>query len=327
MKVWKSVLVVLVCLIAIVAITLKLIPGMTVGRCVIADNGSVLLIDGNTPIVLSGRTGDRYTTGDKLLVLHNGINETYPAQTGALLVLKLGSGTEAVIPTETMMQLAELGWIEQMICTGEPAEPFERVKAQWQYVDMSLPKLENWEYEVLDYTQETDGFNGIGIRFYPAGCPEGNITLDYYDQWGVCGTGLQEETILLGHSYEAWQGTYDDHTLWDFISVKELPGHYVFQNYGAEKWWDEYGKEAMFIIENASLAQGAIGRYAAIAKATDVVQALGVNDVLRPGPCGFAGENGVWTVSLSTDGPNSKEYTVLVYPDGSSELVEATIYD
>lgn len=122
MKVWKSLLVVLVCLIAITAITLKLIPGMTVGQCVIANNGKLLLIDGDTPIVLSGRTGERYSTGDKLLVIHDGVNETYPAQTRAFLVLKLDSGSRTDIPTETMLRLSELGWVGQVMCTGEPAE-------------------------------------------------------------------------------------------------------------------------------------------------------------------------------------------------------------
>ena len=112
MKVWKSVLVILVCVFAITAITLRLIPGMTVGRCVTANNGDLLLIDGNTPIVLSGRTGGLYATGDKLLVIHDGVDETYPARTKAYLVLKLGSGSQSDIPQEVYQQLQELGWVQ-----------------------------------------------------------------------------------------------------------------------------------------------------------------------------------------------------------------------
>ena len=116
MKAWQSVLFILACVIAIVAITLSLLPGMTVGRCLIADNGSVMLIDDNSPIVLSVKNPDsleNLSTGDKILVFHDGIRESYPAQTFAQFVMKLGSGTEADIPADVITQLRELGWIKQ----------------------------------------------------------------------------------------------------------------------------------------------------------------------------------------------------------------------
>ena len=82
----------------------------------IADNGSVMLIDDNSPIVLSVKNPDsleNLSTGDKILVFHDGIRESYPAQTFAQFVMKLGSGTEADIPADVITQLRELGWIKQ----------------------------------------------------------------------------------------------------------------------------------------------------------------------------------------------------------------------
>lgn len=118
MKNWHSILIVLVCIVALVAITLTLLPGLTVGRCLVADNGSVMLIDGNSPIVLSVKNPDsamlkNLSTGDKILVVHDGIAESYPAQTRAHLVIKLGSGTEADVPADVISQLTELGWLRQ----------------------------------------------------------------------------------------------------------------------------------------------------------------------------------------------------------------------
>lgn len=116
MKKWHILLIVLVCIIAIGAIALSLLPGRTVGRCLIADNGSILLIDGNSPIVLSTKDPDmlkNLSTGDKIMVFHDGVRESYPAQTLAKMVIKLGGGTKADIPAEVLSQLAELGWIKQ----------------------------------------------------------------------------------------------------------------------------------------------------------------------------------------------------------------------
>ena len=57
----------------------------SVGRCLVADNGSYVFIDGNSPIVMSNRKDKEgmfagLETGDKILLLHDGIAESYPAR-------------------------------------------------------------------------------------------------------------------------------------------------------------------------------------------------------------------------------------------------------
>ena len=57
------------------------------------ENSIVLLLD-NSPVILSNQTKDNtlfssLTDGDTVLVLHDGIKETYPAQSGAYFVLRL----------------------------------------------------------------------------------------------------------------------------------------------------------------------------------------------------------------------------------------------
>ena len=87
----------------------------SVGRCLVADNGSYMFIDGNSPIVMSNRKDKEglfsdLETGDKILLLHDGIAESYPGRTGAYWCMKLEDGTQADIPEQIMEELAELGW-------------------------------------------------------------------------------------------------------------------------------------------------------------------------------------------------------------------------
>ena len=86
-----------------------------VGTCIKTENGSCLLLVGDSPVALSGKTAfarfGEYDTGDRLLVLHDGILETYPGRTGAYLVTRLHKGDAAAIPQETLAALTEMGWM------------------------------------------------------------------------------------------------------------------------------------------------------------------------------------------------------------------------
>ena len=87
-----------------------------VGRCIKAANGSCMLLMDHSPVVLSNHTMSThpfsdYCTGDLLLVLHDGIQETYPGGTGAYLTLRLQKGTAGDISQTVVNALAELGWV------------------------------------------------------------------------------------------------------------------------------------------------------------------------------------------------------------------------
>ena len=85
-----------------------------VGTCIQTENGGCLLLMDDSPVVLSARTAfarfDGYRTGDRLLVLHDGILETYPGRTGAYLTLRLQKGDGSRVPQEVRNALADLGW-------------------------------------------------------------------------------------------------------------------------------------------------------------------------------------------------------------------------
>lgn len=89
-----------------------LITGFSL-RC---DNGSYMIIEENgSPIRYSfdkafGTDVNNLTNGDRILVISDLINESYPGSTSAYLVLKLSDGNTEDIPAETLSQLSELGW-------------------------------------------------------------------------------------------------------------------------------------------------------------------------------------------------------------------------
>ena len=70
---------------------------LSCGRCILLSDGGCMLIVDETPILLSNRTDkedlfDGLTSGDEILVLHDGIQESYPARTGAYALLKTADG-------------------------------------------------------------------------------------------------------------------------------------------------------------------------------------------------------------------------------------------
>ena len=93
--------------------------GISQGRYLESKNGQPILILDNFPITMSNRTAkdlfDNYDVGDKILVIHDGIAESYPGKTGVYAVFKLSDGTTGDIPQKVVQQLIELGWLE----TGE----------------------------------------------------------------------------------------------------------------------------------------------------------------------------------------------------------------
>ena len=67
--------------------------GISVGRYLGATNGTAMFIRDNSPIQMSNRTDrdlfDNLEVGDKILVIHDGIAESYPGRTGAYWCMKL----------------------------------------------------------------------------------------------------------------------------------------------------------------------------------------------------------------------------------------------
>ena len=163
------------------------------------------------------------------------------------------------------------------------------VREGGQFSNITLTVPFDWEYNTIHSENSTD----YCIEFWPKGQESGKIQVWYYDAFGVCGTGLKEEKITIA-GYEANKGTFDGKKIWDFISLTGMPGKYVVMNQGAEVWWDEYGNEALQILESMKVAEGMINRAQAIEIAEKNVTVK--YDQTR---ADFDTEKGLWAVSFS----------------------------
>ena len=92
--------------------------GISTGRYLKAKNGTSMIVIDNSPIQMSNRTSktkvelfDKFDVGDEILIIHDGIAETYPGKTGVYAAFKLSEGTSEDIPQTVVKQLTELGWL------------------------------------------------------------------------------------------------------------------------------------------------------------------------------------------------------------------------
>ena len=188
----------------------------------------------------------------------------------------------------------------------DPHTQPELVRHGRGYANISLSIPGGWEHEA-EFMTDSGGFS---VAFWPAGRAEGKIRVWYCDGFGVCGTGLEQEKIKLGN-YEAWKGTYDNHKVWDFISLIGTPGYYVIENERAGEWWDEYGGEAMQILNTLVVGDGYISEAGAIAIAKE--KATVDYDQTR---ASYDSENGLWTVSLYKKNTVGGDQTVTITCEG-----------
>ena len=288
--------------------------GISVGRLYLSNDKACLVDEGKAMIMSDQSDGkklfDRLNIGDLILVIHDGVNLSYPAQTGAYRVFRLSKGNENDLPENLGMGVDEPDGTETVLAAPtidfdtQLTQP-ELVRIDRGYANISLTIPDGWEYE----TEVMTDSGGFSIAFQPAGRSEGKIRVLYYDRFGVCGTGLESETIRLGN-YEARKGTYDGHKVWDFIRLIGTPGYYVIENEGAGPWWDEYGGEAMQILNTLVAGDGIIHETEAIAIAKGEA-AVEYNQTWTS----YDSETGLWTVTFGKSYPGGDQ-TVTITCEG-----------
>ncbi len=115
----KKILIALSIIVCIIAIGVFVLAGRgfsaSTGLFLGTDNGDMIILD-NSPIVMSVRAGnddmfEKYESGDKIFVIHDGIQESYPGGTGVYFSIKLADGHISDISETVLRQLSELGWI------------------------------------------------------------------------------------------------------------------------------------------------------------------------------------------------------------------------
>lgn len=117
---------------------------VSTGSALLSENGTLFLIKNNSPVRLSFDSGEKCPenigNGDKLLVIHNGINESYPASTLAYYVIKTADGNLSDIPEEVISSMKSLGWLEESF--GDENSSEEALTFEVKYIKTALPEKE-----------------------------------------------------------------------------------------------------------------------------------------------------------------------------------------
>lgn len=76
---------------------------------IIDERGSPIRYSYNKAL---GTGVEKLTDGDRILIISDLINESYPGSTSAYFILKLGDGDISEIPEDALASLSELGWYD-----------------------------------------------------------------------------------------------------------------------------------------------------------------------------------------------------------------------
>lgn len=109
--------------------------GFTVGKLFVADNGVYLVEDDDMAMIVSDQSRDKdlfsgYVSGDKVLLLHDGVEESLPARTGGFHAFRISKGDGTYKPDEDVLGIVTLDGNE-----GGIAAPLIDFKAQYIRTD------------------------------------------------------------------------------------------------------------------------------------------------------------------------------------------------
>lgn len=264
--------------------------GISTGLCLFSDNGSCFVIKDNSPVKLSPSENNpsmfsAFSDGDKILVFHSGINETYPASTGAYLCIKLSDGERENVPEEVVSSLTHLGWLSEAGSTKE-AEFTQDISVKREYGNISFRLPDGWDYKEIKNTQKP---HLINIEIFRKADPGLKIEISHTDAFGVCGTGLttREENLS---SYKITKGIYDNNPYWDYIVFEDTPGYYVIYNHMSSEKYKSVSEEIDAIFSTIKIAEGICFREEAL----KVAQKLTTGEN-KPSPGEFDLLTGIWT--------------------------------
>ncbi len=236
-----------------------------------------------------------------------------------LLSLALLSGCAARTPP------APESPIYDPIPEPELAEETTTVRYELNYVSMSLELPEGWDYAYVGAGVSNGEFHvspdeRVGIRFWPEAFggeepPALELVCYRHTLYGVCGTGLVTEDVTFDSGLTGTVGTYDGGPLWSYILLKDTPGSYVIENKGAEQWWEDYGAQAMGILNSIRVGEGLITQSEAeeIAKEVCTVK----YDTIRPQ---FDPDTGGWKLCFYQSAAIGGDQTIWI--DLSGEVID-----
>lgn len=109
--------VIVLCIVAIFAFGAILSAqgyGISTGRLYFADNGTYLIDSDDMAMRVSDCSDDAelfkgYQNGDKVILFHDGVNETYPAHTGGYYIIRTSKGDGTYKPADEVLGIVSFG--------------------------------------------------------------------------------------------------------------------------------------------------------------------------------------------------------------------------
>ncbi len=194
----------------------------------------------------------------------------------------------------------------------DATEKTTKVYYEKEYANIALTLKEGWEYDITDEPDTKD----FSVNIYPQGHKDNELRVSYFEFFGVCGTELTHEEIKLGR-YDALAGTHVSNELWSFITLRDTFGKYVIMNGGAEQWWNEYGDEAMQILETLKVADGYVSESEAIQVAKDKADSADEDPEVI-----FDEEKAVWHITLSGKNTSGDDTFVIDVHGNIIDIIE-----
>ena len=166
------------------AVTSMMGYGVSVGKLYFTES-STYLIDGTTSIIVSDQSRksdlfDGYTNGDEIILVHDGVEETFPARTGGYMAIRISKGDGTYKPSDDLLGIAvleefdeayvnqKLEYRAQYIRTNGYTEAFEYPSIRIMDSQQDLSDYYNTWHEVFDLERREQVYSDSTIGFLDA---------------------------------------------------------------------------------------------------------------------------------------------------------------
>lgn len=154
------------------------------------------------------------------------------------------------------------------------------------YGKISVEVPSGWTHEAVPVDEDKLRFGLYGLIIKPEDSEKGQIELICSNNFGVCGTGLnQAETTLSG--YDAVIGMYDGSVHWDYITFGKDRVQMVAQSIECEDWTEEQWDESLLILDTAKfdrdITEGGVGIYVPESEDFDIAVTMEASHVSPKG--------------------------------------------
>lgn len=201
----KVILIVTVVLIILLCIAVPIVflvyndYGVTIGRLLVSDAGN-MVIDGKTVIIMSDQSDDKdifdgLRTGDKILVVHDGVEESLPARTGAYHIFRLAKGDESDIPEDAISSFVVKDYAYEADAIRDNMDEHD-FNAQYIRTNGGIPEVEFPIVRIIrslddldTYIQENKGYfdferketvTSSSIVSFPAACDKYYVNPSFF---------------------------------------------------------------------------------------------------------------------------------------------------